>query len=81
MPRDGAIIFSDLIGKLNVLRVNCDKCGRASSYPLQGLIEERGGDAKLTDWLDALTAHCPKKKAHDWNDQCAAQCLGLPRVL
>jgi hypothetical protein len=27
MPRDGAIIFSDLIGKLDVLRVACDKCG------------------------------------------------------
>jgi hypothetical protein len=27
MPRDGAIIFSDLIGKLDLLRVACDKCG------------------------------------------------------
>jgi hypothetical protein len=23
MPRDGAILFSDLIGKLDVLRVSC----------------------------------------------------------
>ena len=29
MPRDGAIIFSDLIGKLDVLRVACAKCERA----------------------------------------------------
>jgi hypothetical protein len=29
MPRDGAIIFSDLIGKLDVLRVECQKCGRS----------------------------------------------------
>jgi hypothetical protein len=29
MPRDGTIIFADLIGKLDVLRVACDKCGRA----------------------------------------------------
>jgi hypothetical protein len=28
MPRDGAIIFSDLIGKTEVLRVTCEKCGR-----------------------------------------------------
>jgi hypothetical protein len=28
MPRDGAIIFGDLIGKLDVLRVECPKCGR-----------------------------------------------------
>jgi hypothetical protein len=26
MPRDSATIFSDLIGKLDVLRVSCDKC-------------------------------------------------------
>jgi hypothetical protein len=30
MPRDGAIIFADLIGKLDVLRVACDKCGAVS---------------------------------------------------
>jgi hypothetical protein len=24
MPRDGAIIFSDIIGKLDLLRVACD---------------------------------------------------------
>jgi hypothetical protein len=31
MPRDGAIIFRDLIGKLDVLRIECPKCGRAGS--------------------------------------------------
>jgi len=28
-PRDGAIIFGDLIGKLGVLRIECAKCGRS----------------------------------------------------
>jgi hypothetical protein len=28
-----------------------------------------------------ITADCPKKKAHNWNDQCAARCLDLPRVM
>jgi len=32
MPRDGAIIFSDLIGKLDVLRVSCEKCGCDGCY-------------------------------------------------
>ena len=27
MPRDGAITFGDLVGKLDVLRVACSKCG------------------------------------------------------
>ena len=30
--RAGAIVFSDLIGKLDMLRVACDSCGRAGSY-------------------------------------------------
>ena len=34
MPRDGAIIFSDLIGKLDMLRVTCEKCGRDGCYGL-----------------------------------------------
>jgi hypothetical protein len=53
MPRNGAIIFSDLIGKLDMLRMACDKCGRDGCYGLGRLIEKRGGrDAKLIDWLD-----------------------------
>ena len=55
MPRDGAIIFSDLIGKLDLIRVACDKCGRDGCYGLNRLIERRGRDAKLVDWLDELT--------------------------
>jgi hypothetical protein len=45
MPRDGAIIFSDLIGKLDVLRVTCEKCGRDGRYRLCRLLDERGREA------------------------------------
>ena len=45
MPRDGAIIFGDLIGKLEVLHVACDKCGRKGRYAVARLIEQRGRDA------------------------------------
>ena len=72
MPREGAIIFSDLIGKLDVLRVNCEKCGRDGHYILARLIRKRGRDAKLIDWLDELTAECPKKIARNMNDPCGA---------
>jgi len=37
MPRDGAIIFGDLIGKLDAHRVSCDKCGRSGRYQVQRL--------------------------------------------
>ena len=81
MPRDGAIIFSDLIGKLDILRVSCAKCGRDGSCGLGRLIEKRGRDAKFIDWLDELTAECPKKLAHNMNDPCGARCQDLARVL
>ena len=73
MPRDGAIIFSDLFGKLDVLRVSCEKCGRDGCYGLNRLIEKRGRDGKLIDWLDELTAECPKKIARNMNDPCGAK--------
>jgi hypothetical protein len=81
MPRDGAIIFSDLIGKLKMLRVSCDKCERAGSYSIPYLISGRGGDAKVIDWLDEITADCPKKIAHNMNDPCGARCPQLAKVL
>jgi hypothetical protein len=49
MPREGAIILRDLLGKLNVLNVECDKCGRGARCRLDRLIERYGIDAKLFD--------------------------------
>jgi hypothetical protein len=70
MPHDGAIIFSDLIGKLDVLRVACEKCERDGCYGLSRLIDKRRRDAKVIDWLDELTADCPKRVTVNWNDRC-----------
>ena len=81
MPRDGAIIFNDLIAKLDVLSVACPKCGRAGRYRLNRLIEDRGRDANLVDWLAEIAADCPKRVTVNWNDRCRAQCPDLPREL
>jgi hypothetical protein len=37
MPRGGAIIFGDLVGKLDALEVACDKCGRKGRYAVARL--------------------------------------------
>jgi hypothetical protein len=81
MSREGAIIFADLIGKLDVLYVHCPKCSRAGRYRVPQLIEERGWNGKLIDWLDEITADYPKKQAHNMNDPCGARFPDLPRVL
>jgi hypothetical protein len=81
MPRDGAIIFSDLTSKLDVLRVICDKCGRAGRYRLCRLIDQRGLDGRLPDWLNEIAGDRPKRSSVNWNDRCRAACPDLPRVL
>ncbi len=60
MPRDGAIIFGDLMGKLDVLRVTCDKCGRTGSYRLRSLLDRRGSEVKIPDWLDGGCSRLPE---------------------
>ena len=74
-------IFSDLIGKLDAVRVTCPSRGRDGRYNLRTLIDGRGGQGKIIDWLDEITADCPKKMAASMNDQCDARCPDLPRVL
>jgi hypothetical protein len=46
MPREGAIIFRDLAGKLDALNIECDKCGRRGRYWLDRLIERYGINVK-----------------------------------
>jgi hypothetical protein len=45
-PRDGAIIFGDLIGKLDMLRIDCPKCGRSGRYRLADLLMRYGRNEK-----------------------------------
>jgi hypothetical protein len=80
-PRDGAIIFRDLVGKLTVLRVECEKCGRSGQYRLDRLIVRNGIEATLLGWSDEITADCPRKRVRNLNDQRGARCPDLPWVV
>jgi hypothetical protein len=44
-------------------------------WSLSGAAASRGtrSNAKLIDWLDEITADCPKKQAHNMNDPCGAR--------
>jgi hypothetical protein len=57
--RQDAIIFGYLVGKLDVLVVECPKGDRRGRYSLGRLIARHGRDAKLIEWKDELTADCP----------------------
>jgi hypothetical protein len=60
MPGEGDIIFRDIVGKLAVLRITCDKCGRSGQYRVDQLIMRYGIDARLFEWSDEITADCPR---------------------
>jgi hypothetical protein len=81
MPGAIGTTFGDLLGKLDVLRVECSKCGRFGRYPIGRLIEKRGRDVRILDWLDGLTADCPRKRTASISDQCHARCPDLPKVV
>jgi hypothetical protein len=40
---------------------------------LQRLIDDRGRNGKIIDWLDELTVDCPKKIALNMNDPCGVK--------
>jgi hypothetical protein len=54
MPREGAIIFRDIVGKLDVLNIECDKCGRGGRYHVYRLIERYGMGAALWHFLSVF---------------------------
>jgi hypothetical protein len=81
MPRPVETTFGDLLGKLDMLVVECPRCGRAARYPLHRLIDRRGRDLRILDCLDELTADCPRKQSASISDQCHARCPDLPKVL
>ena len=81
MPRDGAIIFGDLEGKLSALRIECATCTRAGQYWIARLIEQRGRHGKVVDLLAEVSVDCPQRTADRMNDRCGVRCPDLPRVL
>jgi hypothetical protein len=59
MPSDGTI--GGLVGKLDVLWVECPTCGGQGRYHVARLLKELGPAYRLTDWLherNAVTRVC-----------------------
>jgi hypothetical protein len=70
MPSDGTI--GGLVGKLDVLRVECPTCGRQGRYHVAHLLAELGPGARLTEWLSERTADCPQKNQAGVTRACGA---------
>ena len=81
MPRDGSMTPRDLIGKLDVLNVECAKCGRHGRYRVEQLFVKLGPDTKLTDWIASLASDCPRKRSPGLADPCGVRCPDLLKLL
>ena len=80
MARD-FLIFGDIQGKLDMLRVECTRCDRKGRYSVAKLIEKHGRRGNLTRWVSDLKGDCPKRALHALHERCDLICPVLPKVL
>ncbi len=73
MPRDGAVVLSDL--RNPTLSIVCEPRDRRGTYNVARLMEQHG-DAKLTDLLQTL-ANRSKARSASIHDRCKAVFEGL----
>jgi hypothetical protein len=73
MPRDGALVLSDL--RQPPLMIACEPCGRRGRLSVAKLMQQHN-DAKLTDLLQTL-ADCRKARSASIHDRCKAVYEGL----
>ena len=81
MPGRSYLIFGDIEGKLDVLRVECTKCARKGRYSVSSLIEKYGRKANMMKWKEQLNGDCPKRDARSMHECCDLICPDLPKVL
>ncbi|HZO45789.1 MAG TPA: hypothetical protein VFB68_07840 [Xanthobacteraceae bacterium] len=81
MPARAYLVFGDIEGKLDVLRVECTKCDRKSRYHVHKLIAKYGRKANMMKWREMLNADCPKRDATGLHNRCDLACPDLPKVL
>jgi hypothetical protein len=80
MPRP-YLVFGDIDGKLDVLRVECTKCNRRGSITFHRLIEKYGRMGNMMKWKEQLNGDCAKRDARSLHERCDLVCPDLPKVL
>jgi hypothetical protein len=75
------LIFKDIESKLDVLRVECTRCGRKGRYHVHRLIEKYGRRGHMMKWRNQLDGDCPRRDAAQLHVRCDLICPDLPKVL
>jgi hypothetical protein len=71
------LVFGDIEGKLDVLRVECTKRSRRV-YFVHRLIEKHGRKGNMMKWRELLNGDCPRRDAHSLQERCDLVCPDLP---
>src|SRR5262245_16514851 len=79
MARD-FLVFGDIQGKLDVLRVECTRCDRKGRYSVAKLIEKHGRRGNLTRWVSDLKGDCPKREVPALYERCDLICPDLRKM-
>jgi hypothetical protein len=69
-PLDGTL--GGLVGRLEVLRIECQECRRLGSYNVARLVKLHGVDCLPTTWLSERTRDCPNKNQAGVTRACGA---------
>jgi len=85
MPRS-YLIFGDVEGKLDVLRVEWTKCARKGRYYVHKLIARYGRKGNLMKWKEQLNGDCPRRtrsgytSGATWSVLICRRCYDVPAV-
>jgi hypothetical protein len=72
------LVFGNIEGKLDVLRVECARCQRKGRYHVRKLIEKYGRNANMMKWKEQLNGDCPRRDAPQMHDRCDLVYPDLP---
>jgi len=80
--RRGYIPLGDIAAKLTLLRVQCDRCGRAGQYRTDRLVARYGADESIGPFQDDITRDCPRRRDPliELGKGCAPLCPDLSKV-
>jgi hypothetical protein len=82
MPRDDSLTPRDLADKgLDLLRVECEKCGPLRSLPCDDAHRANRVGWQADGLALQLTKDCPRKRSPGLSDPCGARCPDLPKVV
>jgi hypothetical protein len=75
------MVFGDIEGKLDMLRVECARCGRKGRYSVAKLTAQHGRKGSMTKWVHDLKGDCPRRDSLQLHERCDIICPDLPKVL